>query len=148
VVKSKGGAGFQIWPNPSSGQAQAITGPNGENLGYGLPGRGGELKPIASDTIKQTDRYKALSSRLNTLIHAQSLAFSDTARQSYQTQIDSVDKEIGALEAGAGTQPATNAPAAGASAYKSADEVKAAVTSGKLKRDDALKILREQFGYK
>lgn len=35
-----------------------------------------------------------------------------------------------------------------ASKYKSADDVKAALKAGTLKKDDALKILREQFGYK
>lgn len=36
----------------------------------------------------------------------------------------------------------------GASQYKSAEDVKAALKAGKVKKEEAIKILREQFGYK
>ena len=42
----------------------------------------------------------------------------------------------------------TNAPSGGSSEYKTAEDVRTAVNSGKLSRDEGIKILKEQFGLK
>jgi hypothetical protein len=68
----------------------------------------------------------------------------ETTQRLKQAQIDAKQAQIDAIISG-GQMPA--APAAGSTAYSSPEAVKAAVKSGKLTRQDALKILKQDFGF-
>lgn len=70
---------------------------------------------------------------------------SDEVKQTIKNRLPQIDKQIaefGKSEA----KPAAASPAA--SAYKSAEEVRTAFTSGKIDREAAKKILEEQFNMK
>jgi hypothetical protein len=94
----------------SAGNATRITGPGGEDLGFGLPGRSG-VTPLKTGEVRDKDKYDRLSKQLNALISAQGKAITQKARDAYQEQISTVEQQIQSLEESA-EPPAAQAPAA------------------------------------
>lgn len=105
-----------ILADPSkAGQAVAITGPDGQQVGLGLPTRSG-VTPLATGSVKENDRYNRLTRQLTGLIAAQGKAYRDETRAEYQKQIEAVEAELNGLETGGGasaTPGGASAPAGG-----------------------------------
>jgi len=87
--------------NPArAGNAVAITGPRGENLGVGLPGRSG-VTPLQTGQVKDKDKYNRLSKQLNTLVDAQSrVSYNPTASSAYDKKIAAIAEQLADLEGG------------------------------------------------
>lgn len=117
--------------NPTrAGNAIAITGPGGEQLGMGLPTKSG-VTPLQTGTVKDKDKYNRLTKQLGNFINAQGrVAYNKTAFDAYQSQIDELIPQIQELETGdaAPDVPASqNAPQASDISYlKAHPEMKAA----------------------
>lgn len=111
--------------NPKrAGATVPITGPNGEQLGVGLPNKSG-VTPLNTGSVKDKDKYDRLSKQLNGLIEAQGkAAYNATASGAYQKQIDAVVQQIQELE--------NAAPAGGASAPASPTAKRYKLVNGKL----------------
>lgn len=95
-----------------NGQAIAIVGPNGENLGFGLPGR--TTQPLKSGAITPQDQFDRMSQLHREYIRqaGESAKFGQKdAAAAWQAQADALAKEMNGLFApgGAATAPSAQA---------------------------------------
>jgi len=79
--------------------ARPITGPDGQSLGFGMPGRGG-VTPLRTGEIRNTDKYKRLVTQESKLLDGYTKALSEEERTAYRRQLNEVQAEISILESG------------------------------------------------
>lgn len=151
-----------IYSPENPGAAVPIIGPDGEQLGFGLQGRAG-VTPVRTEKPTSKDQFNALERLHREYIRNAGLYPGTKVGDAWQQKADDVAAEMSRImgqptapestaAAGeaqtAGTGVATPVSAAAASAYKSADDVKAALAAGKINRAQALDALKTQFGFK
>lgn len=88
----------QVIPDMSAaGKAVPITGPGGEDLGFGLPGRAG-VTPIKTGDVTEKDQFTALQAEKRTLIAAKGKS-SQSAAGAYDAAIAHIDGKLTELQA-------------------------------------------------
>lgn len=84
----------------TAGNAVPITGPGGEDLGFGLPNRSG-VQPLNTGNVTAKDRFNALSNQKKELIKQKgAVAFSEKLSSAYDAEIAALDAELAALQSG------------------------------------------------
>lgn len=103
----------QVIPDmTNAGAAVPITGPNGEDLGFGLPGRSG-VTPLRSGEVTEKDQFTALQAEKRALIAAKGRSL-PSAQAAYDAAIAELDKTLSGLKPGKGGAAAAGPAGAGA----------------------------------